>query len=156
ELIGDLIPKGVVNIVNGFGSEAGQSLATHDRINKIAFTGETTTGRIIMQNASQNIIPVTLELGGKSPNIFAKDVMDADDDYLENVFEGLVMSALNQAEVCTCPSPALIHDDIYDEFINLVIDRVEKIQVGNPFDEKTLKGAQTSKEQKEKISSYLE
>jgi len=156
ELIGDLIPKGVVNIVNGFGSEAGQSLATHDRINKIAFTGETTTGRIIMQNASQNIIPVTLELGGKSPNIFAKDVMDADDDYLDKAIEGLVMFALNQGEVCTCPSRALIHEDIYDEFIKRVIDRVEKIQVGNPFDEKTMMGAQTSKEQKEKISSYLE
>ena len=156
ELVGDLIPKGVVNIVNGFGSEAGQSLATHDRINKIAFTGETTTGRIIMQNASQNIIPVTLELGGKSPNIFAKDVMDADDDYLDKAIEGLVMFALNQGEVCTCPSRALIHEDIYDEFIKRVIDRVEKIQVGNPFDEKTMMGAQTSKEQKEKISSYLE
>ncbi|WP_017549390.1 acetaldehyde dehydrogenase ExaC [Salinicoccus carnicancri] len=156
ELVGDLIPKGVVNIVNGFGSEAGQSLATHDKINKIAFTGETTTGRIIMQNASQNIIPVTLELGGKSPNIFAKDVMDADDDYLDKAIEGLVMFALNQGEVCTCPSRALIHEDIYDEFIKRVIERVEKIQVGNPFDENTMMGAQTSKEQKEKISSYLE
>ncbi|HIW11578.1 MAG TPA: aldehyde dehydrogenase [Candidatus Salinicoccus stercoripullorum] len=156
ELIGDLIPKGVVNIVNGFGSEAGQTLATHDKINKIAFTGETTTGRIIMQNASQNIIPVTLELGGKSPNIFAKDVMDADDDYLDKAIEGLVMFALNQGEVCTCPSRALIHEDIYDEFIKRVIERVEKIKVGNPFDENTMMGAQTSKEQKEKISSYLE
>ncbi|KKK34304.1 aldehyde dehydrogenase [Salinicoccus sediminis] len=156
ELVGDLIPKGVVNIVNGFGSEAGQALATHDRINKIAFTGETTTGRIIMQNASQNIIPVTLELGGKSPNIFAKDVMDADDDYLDKAIEGLVMFALNQGEVCTCPSRALIHEDIFDEFIKRVIERVEKIQVGNPFDENTMMGAQTSKEQKEKISSYLE
>ncbi|WP_411842390.1 aldehyde dehydrogenase family protein [Salinicoccus sp. HZC-1] len=156
ELVGDLIPKGVVNIVNGFGSEAGQALATHDKINKIAFTGETTTGRIIMQNASQNIIPVTLELGGKSPNIFAKDVMDADDDYLDKAIEGLVMFALNQGEVCTCPSRALVHEDIYDEFMKRVIERVEKIQVGNPFDENTMMGAQTSKEQKEKINSYLD
>lgn len=156
ELVGGLIPKGVVNVVNGFGSEAGQALATHDQINKIAFTGETTTGRIIMQNASQNIIPVTLELGGKSPNIFAKDVMDADDGYLDKAIEGLVMFALNQGEVCTCPSRALVHEDIYDEFMKRVIERVEKIQVGNPFDENTMMGAQTSKEQKEKISSYLD
>lgn len=156
ELVGDLLPKGVINIINGFGSEAGQALATHDKINKIAFTGETTTGRIIMQNASQNIIPVTLELGGKSPNIFAKDVMDADDDYLDKAIEGLVMFALNQGEVCTCPSRALVHEDIYDEFMKRVVERVEKIKVGNPFDENTMMGAQTSKEQKEKINSYLD
>ncbi|WP_020007970.1 acetaldehyde dehydrogenase ExaC [Salinicoccus albus] len=156
ELIGDLIPKGVLNVINGFGSEAGQALATHDRVNKIAFTGETTTGRIIMQNASQNIIPVTLELGGKSPNIFAKDVMDAEDDYLDKAIEGLVMFALNQGEVCTCPSRALVHEDIYDAFMKKVVERVERIQVGNPFDESTMMGAQTSEEQKEKISSYLD
>ena len=156
ELISDILPKGVVNVVNGFGSEAGQALATHDKINKLAFTGETTTGRIIMQNASQNIIPVTLELGGKSPNIFAKDVMDADDGFLDKAIEGLVMFALNQGEVCTCPSRALIHEDIFDEFMKRVIERVEQIKVGNPFDENTMMGAQTSKEQKEKISSYLD
>ncbi|MCD2137419.1 acetaldehyde dehydrogenase ExaC [Salinicoccus halitifaciens] len=156
ELIQDIVPKGVLNIVNGFGAEAGQALATHQDINKIAFTGETTTGRIIMQNASQNIIPVTLELGGKSPNIFAKDVMDADDGYLDKAIEGLVMFALNQGEVCTCPSRALIHEDIYDEFMERVIKRVEEIKVGNPLDENTMMGAQTSREQKEKITSYLD
>src|SRR5690625_4777506 len=156
ELIGDLLPKGVLNIVNGFGSEAGQALATHTGINKIAFTGETTTGRIIMQNASQNIIPVTLELGGKSPNIFAKDVMDADDEYLDKAIEGLVMFALNQGEVCTCPSRALVHEDIFDEFMERVIKRVEEIKVGNPLDPNTMMGAQTSNEQKEKIASYLD
>src|SRR5699024_9060723 len=108
-----------------------------------------------MQNASQNIIPVTLELGGKSPNIFAKDVMDADDDYLDKAIEGLVMFALNQGEVCTCPSRALIHEDIYDEFIKRVIERVEKIKVGNPFDENTMMGAQTSKEQKRRSAPIL-
>lgn len=156
ELIQDIVPPGVLNIVNGFGAEAGQALATHQDINKIAFTGETTTGRIIMQNASQNIIPVTLELGGKSPNIFAKDVMDADDGYLDKAIEGLVMFALNQGEVCTCPSRALIHEDIYDEFMERVIKRVEEIKVGNPLDENTMMGAQTSQEQKEKITSYLD
>ncbi|SOC41095.1 acetaldehyde dehydrogenase ExaC [Salinicoccus kekensis] len=156
ELIQDIVPKGVLNIVNGFGAEAGQALATHQDINKIAFTGETTTGRIIMQNASQNIIPVTLELGGKSPNIFAKDVMDEDDGYLDKAIEGLVMFALNQGEVCTCPSRALIHEDIYDEFMERVIKRVEEIKVGNPLDENTMMGAQTSREQKEKITSYLD
>ncbi len=156
ELIGDLLPKGVFNIVNGFGSEAGQSLATHTGINKIAFTGETTTGRIIMQNASQNLIPVTLELGGKSPNIFAKDVMDEDDDYLDKAIEGLVMFALNQGEVCTCPSRALVHEDIFDEFMERVIKRVELIKVGNPLDPDTMMGAQTSNEQQEKIASYLD
>ena len=156
ELISDILPKGVVNVVNGFGSEAGQALATHDKINKLAFTGETTTGRIIMQNASQNIIPVTLELGGKSPNIFAKDVMDEDDGFLDKAIEGLVMFAFNQGEVCTCPSRALIHEDIFDEFMKRVVERVEKIKIGNPFDENTMMGAQTSKEQKEKISSYLD
>lgn len=156
ELIGDLLPPGVLNIVNGFGSEAGQALATHEGINKIAFTGETTTGRIIMQNASQNIIPVTLELGGKSPNIFAKDVMDEDDGYLDKAIEGLVMFALNQGEVCTCPSRAIIHEDIFDAFMEKVIKRVEQIKIGNPLDLDTMMGAQTSKEQKEKIASYLD
>ncbi|MFB9860973.1 aldehyde dehydrogenase family protein [Salinicoccus siamensis] len=156
ELISDIVPKGVINVVNGFGSEAGQALATHDKVNKLAFTGETTTGRIIMQNASQNIIPVTLELGGKSPNIFAKDLMDEDDDFLDKAIEGLVMFALNQGEVCTCPSRAIVHEDIYDAFMERVISRVEQIKVGNPLDENTMMGAQTSKEQKEKISSYLD
>lgn len=156
EFIQDLLPEGVLNVINGFGSEAGQALATHDGINKIAFTGETTTGRIIMQSASQNIIPVTLELGGKSPNVFAKDIMDEDDEFLDKAIEGLVMFALNQGEVCTCPSRALIHEDIFDEFMERVIKRVEEIKVGNPFDPETMMGAQTSQEQKEKISSYLD
>lgn len=122
EKIQDLLPEGLINVVNGFGAEAGQALATHEDINKVAFTGETTTGRIIMQNASQNLIPVTLELGGKSPNIFFKDIMDEEDDFLDKAVEGLVMFALNQGEVCTCPSRALVHEDIYDKFIENVLN----------------------------------
>ncbi|MGP5516289.1 acetaldehyde dehydrogenase ExaC [Psychrobacter alimentarius] len=154
--IADLLPKGVLNIVNGFGVEAGKPLASNPRINKVAFTGETTTGRLIMQYASENIIPVTLELGGKSPNIFFADIMDEDDDFLDKAVEGLVMFALNQGEVCTCPSRALVHESIYDEFIKRCITRVEAIKMGNPLDTDTMIGAQASSDQLEKILSYLD
>lgn len=156
ELIGDLLPPGVVNIVNGFGLEAGKPLASSPRISKIAFTGETTTGRLIMQYASQNLIPVTLELGGKSPNIFFEDIMDEDDAFLDKAVEGFVMFALNQGEVCTCPSRVLIQESIYDKFIERVIARVEAIKIGNPLDPSVMMGAQASNEQMEKILSYLD
>ncbi|MGM8364565.1 acetaldehyde dehydrogenase ExaC [Virgibacillus sp. W0181] len=156
ELISDLLPPGVLNIVNGFGVEAGKPLATNSRISKVAFTGETTTGRLIMQYASENIIPVTLELGGKSPNIFFKDVMDEDDGFLDKAIEGLVMFALNQGEVCTCPSRALVHESIYDKFMERAIERVNQIKIGHPLDTETMMGAQASMEQMEKITSYLD
>ncbi|SFK04136.1 aldehyde dehydrogenase [Caulobacter sp. UNC279MFTsu5.1] len=156
ELIADILPPGVLNIVNGFGLEAGKPLASSPRIAKIAFTGETSTGRLIMQYASQNLIPVTLELGGKSPNIFFKDVMAEDDDYLDKAIEGLVMFALNQGEVCTCPSRALIHEDIYDAFMARALKRVEAIVQGDPLDPATMIGAQASGEQLEKILRYIE
>ena len=149
ELIGDLLPAGVLNIVNGFGLEAGKPLASSSRISKIAFTGETTTGRLIMQYASQNIIPVTLELGGKSPNVFFEDIMDADDAYFDKCLEGFALFALNQGEVCTCPSRALIQESIYEKFIERAIKRV------NPLDKSTMIGAQASSEQVEKILSYI-
>jgi len=156
ELIGDLLPAGVLNIVNGFGLEAGKPLASSNRIAKIAFTGETTTGRLIMQYASENLIPVTLELGGKSPNIFFEDVARADDDYFDKAIEGFVMFALNQGEVCTCPSRALIHEKIYDRFMERALKRVGQIVQGNPLDPATMIGAQASSEQKEKILSYFD
>jgi aldehyde dehydrogenase len=156
ELIGDLLPPGVLNIVNGFGLEAGKPLASSPRIAKIAFTGETTTGRLIMQYASQNLIPVTLELGGKSPNIFFKDVAVEDDDYFDKAIEGFVMFALNQGEVCTCPSRALIHEDIYDRFMERALARVQAIVQGDPLDPATMIGAQASSEQLEKILSYFD
>ncbi len=156
ELVGDLIPPGVLNIVNGFGLEAGKPLASSPRVAKVAFTGETTTGRMIMQYASQNLIPVTLELGGKSPNIFFKDIMDEDDAFLDKAIEGFVMFALNQGEVCTCPSRALIHEDIYDEFMERALKRVAEIKIGNPLDPETMMGAQASQEQMEKIMSYMD
>src|SRR6201999_2015955 len=155
-MIGDLLPPGLVNIVNGFGLEAGKPLASSNRIAKIAFTGETTTGRLISQYASQNLIPVTLELGGKSPNIFFKDVTVEDDDFFDKAVEGFVMFALNQGEVCTCPSRALIHSSIYDEFIARCIARTEAITTGNPLDPTTMIGAQASNDQYEKIMSYLD
>lgn len=154
--IADILPKGVLNVVNGFGVEAGKPLASNPRINKVAFTGETTTGRLIMQYASENIIPVTLELGGKSPNIFFADVMDEDDDFLDKAVEGLVMFALNQGEICTCPSRALVHESIYDEFIKRCVERVKAIKMGNPLDTDTMIGAQASSDQLEKILSYLD
>ena len=156
ELIADLLPAGVLNIVNGFGIEAGKPLASNKRIAKIAFTGETTTGRLIMQYASENIIPVTLELGGKSPNIFLKDVCDHDDDFFDKAIEGFVMFALNQGEVCTCPSRALIHESIYDKFMEKAIARTKAIVSGNPFDTNTAIGAQASNDQFEKIMSYID
>ncbi|MBN8236199.1 aldehyde dehydrogenase family protein [Halobacillus kuroshimensis] len=156
EMVQDLLPAGVLNIVNGFGLEAGKPLAQSSRINKVAFTGETTTGRMIMQYASQNIIPVTLELGGKSPNIIFEDVMREDDDFLDKTIEGMVMFALNQGEVCTCPSRALIQESIYDEFMERAIKRVKEIKTGNPLDPEVMMGAQASSEQLEKILSYLE
>jgi aldehyde dehydrogenase len=156
ELIQDLLPPGVLNIVNGFGLEAGKPLATNPRINKIAFTGETTTGRLIMQYASENIIPVTLELGGKSPNIFFDDVMREDDDFVDKALEGFAMFALNQGEVCTCPSRALVQRSIYDRFMERAIKRVESIKQGDPYDMSTQIGAQASNDQYEKILSYLD
>ncbi len=156
ELIGDLLPPGVLNVVNGFGLEAGKPLASSNRIAKIAFTGETTTGRLIMQYASENLIPVTLELGGKSPNIFHADVAREDDDFFDKAIEGFVMFALNQGEVCTCPSRALIHEKIYDRFMDKALKRVEAIIQGDPLDPATMIGAQASSEQMEKILSYLD
>ena len=156
DLIGDLLPPGVLNVVNGFGLEAGKPLATNSRINKVAFTGETSTGRLIMQYASQNLIPVTLELGGKSPNIFFADVMAEDDDFLDKAVEGFVLFAFNQGEVCTCPSRALVQESIYDEFMARVLKRVAAIRQGNPLDPNTMVGAQASGEQLEKILSYID
>ncbi|WP_425349343.1 aldehyde dehydrogenase [Consotaella salsifontis] len=156
DLIGDLLPEGAVNIVNGFGLEAGKPLASSNRIAKIAFTGETTTGRLIMQYASQNLIPVTLELGGKSPNIFFDDVLAADDDFFDKAIEGFVMFALNQGEVCTCPSRALIQESIYDRFMERALERVKAIKQGHPLDPTTMIGAQASNEQLEKILSYID
>ena len=156
ELVADLLPPGVLNIVSGFGLEAGKPLASSPRIAKIAFTGETTTGRLIMQYASQNLIPVTLELGGKSPNIFFADVMAEDDDYLDKAIEGFTMFALNQGEVCTCPSRALIHESIYDRFMERALRRVAAITQGDPLDFATMIGAQASSEQLEKILSYFD
>ena len=156
EVIGDLLPEGVVNVVNGFGVEAGKPLAQNKRIAKIAFTGETTTGRLIMQYASDNLIPVTLELGGKSPNIFFADVMDADDEYFDKALEGFAMFALNQGEVCTCPSRALVQESIYDRFMERAVARVQKIKQGHPLDMSTMIGAQASTDQLEKILSYFD
>jgi len=156
ELIGDLLPDGVLNIVNGFGLEAGKPLASNPRIAKIAFTGETTTGRLIMQYAAENIIPVTLELGGKSPNLFFPDVLAADDAFAEKSLEGFTMFALNQGEVCTNPSRALIHESIYDEFMEAAVRRVKAVVQGNPLDPATMIGAQASNDQLEKILSYVD
>src|SRR6201994_2088003 len=156
ELIGDLLPPGVLNVVNGFGVEAGKPLASSSRIAKIAFTGETTTGRLIMQYASQNLIPGTLELGGKSPNIFFEDVAAAKDDFYDKALEGFTMFALNQGEVCTCPSRALIQRSIYDQFLGDAVERTKKIIQGNPLDTDSMVGAQASNDQLEKILSYLD
>ena len=156
EMIADLLPPGVLNIVQGFGLEAGKPLASNKRVAKIAFTGETTTGRLIMQYASQNLIPVTLELGGKSPNIFFADVLDQDDAFFDKALEGFAMFALNQGEVCTCPSRALIQESIYDRFMERALARVKSIKQGNPLDMSTMLGAQASSEQLEKILSYFD
>ena len=156
ELIADLLPAGVLNIVNGFGREAGMPLASSKRIAKIAFTGSTSTGRVIAQAAANNLIPATLELGGKSPNVFFPDVMVEDDGYLDKAIEGLVLFAFNQGEVCTCPSRALIHESIYDQFMERCLQRIAAIKQGNPLDTDTMIGAQASQEQMTKISSYLD
>jgi len=153
ELIADLLPPGVLNVVNGLGREAGMPLATSNRIAKIAFTGSTATGRVIAQAAANNLIPATLELGGKSPNIFFADIMDKDDAFLDKAIEGLVLFAFNQGEVCTCPSRAVIQESIYDRFIERCLQRVAAIKQGNPLDTETMLGAQASQVQLEKISS---
>ncbi|MEL7026535.1 MAG: aldehyde dehydrogenase family protein [Pseudomonadota bacterium] len=155
ELVGDLIPPGVVNVVNGFGEEAGAALANSKRIAKVAFTGETTTGKIIMKAAAENLIPITLELGGKSPNLFFADIMDADDAFFDKCLEGFGMFALNQGEVCTCPSRALVQESIADAFLERAIERVKKIKQGNPLQMETMIGGQASTEQMEKITGYL-
>ncbi len=156
DLVGDLLPAGVLNVVNGFGVEAGKPLASNKRVGKVAFTGETTTGRLIMQYASENLIPVTLELGGKSPNIFFADVMAKDDAFLDKAIEGFAMFALNQGEVCTCPSRALIAESIYEPFMERVLARVKAITQGNPLDPTIMLGAQASNDQLEKILSYVD
>ena len=156
ELIGDLFPAGVLNVVNGFGLEAGKPLAQSDRVAKVAFTGETTTGRLIMQYASANLIPVTLELGGKSPNVFFEDVWSADDAFRDKALEGFTLFALNQGEVCTCPSRALIQDSIFSEFLDAAVARTKAIKMGNPLDPTVMMGAQASNDQLEKILSYID
>ena len=156
ELIEDLLPAGVVNIVQGFGVEAGKPLASSNRIKKVGFTGETTTGRLIMQYASENLIPVTLELGGKSPNVYFKDIMQGSDDYISRCVEGFLHAYFNQGEVCTCPSRAIIHEDIFEPFMEMVQARAAALNCGNPFDLNTQVGAQASNEQFEKIMSYMD
>ncbi|MEE9901790.1 acetaldehyde dehydrogenase ExaC [Acinetobacter haemolyticus] len=151
ELIQDILPAGVLNVINGYGAEVGRPLATSPRIAKIAFTGSTQVGQLIMQYATENIIPVTLELGGKSPNIFFEDIMDKEDDFLDKALEGFAMFALNQGEVCTCPSRALVQESIADAFLEKAIERVKRIKVGHPLDTETMIGAQASLEQQEKI-----
>jgi len=156
DLVGDLLPPGVLNVVNGFGLEAGKPLASNKRIAKIAFTEETSTGRLIMQYAAENLIPVTLELGGKSPNIFFADCFAKDDDFADKALEGFSMFALNQGEVCTCPSRALVQESFYGQFLERAVERVKRHVNGDPLDPKTTVGAQASKEQLEKILSYIE
>ena len=156
KLVGDLLPAGVLNVVNGFGVEAGKPLASSPKVSKVAFTGETTTGRLIMQYASENLVPVSLELGGKSPNVFFKDVLDRDDDFRQKVMEGFAMFALNQGEVCTCPSRALVAKEIYGTFLEEAVERVNKIKAGNPLDTETMIGAQASTDQLEKIMAYID
>ncbi|WP_412475974.1 aldehyde dehydrogenase family protein [Flavobacterium sp. TBRC 19031] len=155
ELIGDIIPAGVVNVVNGFGSELGRALVTNPKVAKAAFTGSTATGRMVMQYATENIVPVTLELGGKSPNIFFPSVMEADDEFLDKAVEGAVLYCLNQGEVCTCPSRLLVHESIYDQFMERVLARVAAVKTGNPLDPTVMMGAQASKVQRDKIMSYI-
>ncbi|MCG2611434.1 aldehyde dehydrogenase [Flavobacterium sp. SM15] len=155
EIIGDLLPAGVVNIVNGFGAELGRHLVTNPKVSKAAFTGSTATGRMVMQYATENIVPVTLELGGKSPNIFFPSVMDHDDEFLDKALEGAALYCLNQGEICTCPSRLLIHESIYDKFMELLIARVKSVKTGNPLDPNVMMGAQASKIQKDKIMTYI-
>ncbi len=155
ELLKEVVPAGVINIITGFGPEAGKPLAQSPRVSKVSFTGETTTGRLIMQYASENLIPVTMELGGKSPNIFFPSIADHDDDFFDKAIEGAVLFAVNQGEVCTCPSRILVHESIYDKFMSKVIERTKAIKMGNPLDSNTMMGAQASIDQYEKIQSYL-
>jgi aldehyde dehydrogenase len=156
ELVQDIVPAGVINIVNGPGAEIGKALASNKRIAKIAFTGETVTGRLIMQYAAQNLIPVTLELGGKSPNIFFADVFDKDDEFLDKAIEGLVLYAFNKGEVCTAPSRALIQESIYDKFMERCLARIKAIKQGNSLDPETMLGPQVSAQQLQKVTSYVE
>jgi aldehyde dehydrogenase len=156
EVIADILPPGVINIVNGYGRDVGAPLANSRRIGKIAFTGSTATGRVIAQAAAGNLIPATLELGGKSPNIFFEDIADADDDFFDKAVEGLVLFAFNQGEVCTCPSRALIQESIYDKFMERVLPRVAAIKQGNPLDPNTMIGAQASQDQLNKIMAYMD
>jgi aldehyde dehydrogenase len=156
EVLEDVVPPGVINVITGPGAEVGKALATSPKIAKIGFTGETVTGRLIMQYAAQNLIPVTLELGGKSPNVFFEDVMAHDDDYLDKVIEGLVLYAFNKGEVCTAPSRALIQESVYDEFIARCLARISRITVGNPMDEATMMGPQVSRQQLTKIADYVD
>jgi aldehyde dehydrogenase len=156
ELIADLLPPGVLNIVNGYGREAGMPLASSKRIGKIAFTGSTVTGRVIAQAAASNLIPATLELGGKSPNVFFEDIAATDDDFFDKAIEGLVLFAFNQGEVCTCPSRALIQESVYDRLMPRALERIKAIKQGNPLDTETMMGAQASAMQMDKIMSYLE
>ena len=155
EVIADVVPAGVINIVNGFGPECGKPLALSQDIRKIGFTGETTTGKLIMQYASENLIPVTLELGGKSPNVFMESIMDEDDAFFDKAIEGLVLFAFNQGEVCTCPSRALIQESIYEPFMKRVLERIAAIKMGDPLDPSTMMGAQASNDQYEKILQYI-
>lgn len=156
ELLKDVIPAGVVNVVTGFGEEAGEALTSNKKLAKLAFTGETSTGKIIMKKAADNLIPVTMELGGKSPNIFFSSIADEDDALFDKAIEGAVLFAFNQGEVCTCQSRILVQEDIYDKFIARMIARVEAIKIGNPLDSDSMMGAQVSKEQYEKIQAYCE
>lgn len=156
ELIADILPAGVLNIINGFGEEIGKPLATSPRIAKIAFTGSTQVGQLIMEYATKNIIPVTLELGGKSPNVFFEDVMDKDDDYLDKALEGFAMFALNQGEICTCPSRALVQESIAEKFLQKAVERVKRIKTGHPLDTETMIGAQASQEQQQKILGCID
>ncbi|ARB67410.1 Acetaldehyde dehydrogenase 2 [Moraxella catarrhalis] len=156
ELIEDLLPAGILNVVNGYGPDVGEPLATNPRIGKVAFTGSTEVGQKIMEYATENIIPVTLELGGKSPNVFFADVMDKDDEFLDKALEGFTMFALNQGEVCTCPSRALVHESIAEEFLKKAVERVKKIKTGHPLDTETMVGAQASQEQQDKILGYID
>ncbi len=156
EMIEDILPAGVLNVVNGFGLEAGKPLASNPRVSKVAFTGETTTGQKIMEYAAKNVVPVTLELGGKSPNIFFENIMDADDEFFDKCLEGATMFALNQGEVCTCPSRLLVHESIFDAFMERVVERTKAIKLGHPLESDTMMGAQASEEQYKKILGYIE
>jgi len=156
EVIGDLLPPGVLNVVNGYGREAGEALATSTRIAKLAFTGSTPVGRHILKCAAENIIPSTVELGGKSPNIYFSDIMQAEESFVSKAVEGMVLAFFNQGEVCTCPSRALIQEDMYDDFIGMVLERTRTIKRGNPLDTDTQVGAQASEQQFDKILSYME